>query len=1016
MYRKPIIFILLLILGFAYYSFTQIKVALFPDITFPKIKIIAENGEQPVNKMMATVTVPLENAVRQVQGLNVIRSTTSRGSCEISAFFNWKDNIDQDLNQVNAKINQAQGFLPPGVSITVEKMNPSILPVIGYTLQYNDSTKTESGNSQIELRKLAAYTIRPILGTVEGVANVQVMGGKSKEYWIILKPEVMTLLRITPQKIIDAFNNANFILSNGLLNDYRRLYLTITDASTGSLQDIENVVIQNDGKRIIHLKDIAEVSVNPMDEFIKINANGEEAVLVNVIRQPNADLVRLTASIHEKVAELNKMLPRNILLKPYYIQSDFVDDSVKSVQESILIGLVLAVIVVIIFLRSFRACVTLIGCLLIVLGLTLITLHIVGYTLNIMTLGAIAAAIGLIIDDAIVVIEQIHREKELNEGGNIRDEISHAIRWLFPAMIGSSLSTIVIFLPFALLSGLAGAFFRALAATMVITLIASFLVSWLALPVIYALFSSKKKVSSSVAVEKAGSITGDKRLRWIHFFIANSWLSVILIVIMLISLILVIPKVETGFLPEMDEGAIVLDYLSPAGTSLNETDQILRNAENIIADVPEVESYSRRTGTQMGFFITEPNNGDYLIQLKKKRSRTVYAVIDELRARIESSQPALTIDFGQVLGDILGDLSGSAQPIEVKLFGNDPDENHEKARQIAELMEKIPGIADVFNGITIAGPSVTLIPNQEELTRFNLTPADLQKQAQLQLQGIEVGVLPENVQSSTIRLRYPNSQFNNITRIKEMQIFMPDGTLKPINQFADIRIDSGQAEIDRENLQPFVDITARLDNRDLGSAMQEIQNQIKSNIPLNTGQHIEYGGDYQQQRQSFSELLRILLLAGLLVFTTLLFLFKDWLAAFIILSLSAISISGCMIALFLTGTALNVGSYTGIIMIVGIIAENAVFTFQQFRMSRHEMDEKDAIAAAIGLRIRPKLMTAIGAVLALMPLALGWGTGAQLHQPLAIAVIGGFCAGVPILLIVYPSMLGIFYRKRISRL
>lgn len=1015
MYRKPIIFILLLILGFAYYSFTQIKVALFPDITFPKIKIIAENGEQPVNKMMATVTVPLENAVRQVQGLNVIRSTTSRGSCEISAFFNWKDNIDQDLNQVNAKINQAQGFLPPGVSITVEKMNPSILPVIGYTLQYNDSTKTESGNSQIELRKLAAYTIRPILGTVEGVANVQVMGGKSKEYWIILKPEVMTLLRITPQKIIDAFNNANFILSNGLLNDYRRLYLTITDASTGSLQDIENVVIQNDGKRIIHLKDIAEVSVNPMDEFIKINANGEEAVLVNVIRQPNADLVTLTASIHEKVAELNKMLPRNILLKPYYIQSDFVDDSVRSVQESILIGLVLAVIVVIIFLRSFRACVTLICCLLIVLGLTLITLHIVGYTLNIMTLGAIAAAIGLIIDDAIVVIEQIHREKELNEEGNIRDEISHAIRWLFPAMIGSSLSTIVIFLPFALLSGVAGAFFRALAATMVITLIASFLVSWLALPVIYALFSSKKKVSSSVAVENAGSITGDKRLRWIHFFIANSWLSVILIVIMLISLILVIPKVETGFLPEMDEGAIVLDYLSPAGTSLNETDQILRNVENIIADVPEVESYSRRTGTQMGFFITEPNNGDYLIQLKKKRSRTVYAVIDELRARIESSQPALAIDFGQVLGDILGDLSGSAQPIEVKLFGNDPDENHEKARQIAELMEKIPGIADVFNGITIAGPSVTLIPNQEELTRFNLTPADLQKQAQLHLQGIEVGVLPENVQSSTIRLRYPNSQFNNITRIKEMQIFMPDGTLKPINQFADIRIDSGQAEIDRENLQPFVDITARLDNRDLGSAMQEVQNQIKSNIPLSTGQHIEYGGDYQQQRQSFSELLRILLLAGLLVFTTLLFLFKDWLAAFIILSLSAISISGCMIALFITGTALNVGSYTGIIMIVGIIAENAVFTFHQFRMSRHEMDEKDAIAAAIGLRIRPKLMTAIGAVLALMPLALGWGTGAQLHQPLAIAVIGGFCAGVPILLIVYPSILGIFYRKRISR-
>ena len=1010
-YRKPIIFLLLLILGFGYYSFTRIEVALFPNVTFPKIKIIADNGEQPVEKMMATVTIPLENAIKEVPGLNVIRSTTSRGSCEISAFFNWKDNIDQDLNLVSAKINQAQALLPPGVIITVEKMNPSILPVIGYTLTYNDSAKTETEEVQIELKKLAAYTIRPFLGTVDGVANVQVMGGKTKEYWITLKPDVMVSLRITPQKIMDAFGNANFILSNGLLNDYRRLYLTITDASTRTKEDIENLVIQNDGKRAIRLKDVATITIHQMDEFIKINANGTDAVLVNVIRQPNANLVKLTDSIQQKVKELNQLMPKNVSLKPYYIQSNFVNDSIKSVRDSILIGLLLAVFVVVLFLRSFRASMTLIFCLPIVLGITLSTLYAIGYTLNIMTLGALAAAIGLIIDDSIVVIEQIHQEEKEKAEETKGDKISQAIRLLFSAMVGSSLSTIVIFLPFALLSGLAGAFFRVLAATMVITLIASFLVSWLALPVIYNFFKSKKAKAHQPDPDKIKK----KKAGWLPFFISNPWVAFIFVALLIVSVVLILPHLQTGFLPDMDEGSIVLDYKSPPGSSLDETDQILKQVEKIIQSIPEVESYSRRTGTQMGFFITEPNVGDYLIQLKKKRKRTVYAVMDEIRARIEASQPALEIDFGQVLGDILGDLSGTAQPIEVKLFGNDPLQNQDKAQQIGEVMRNINGVADVFNGIVIAGPSVIVIPKQEELAKYGLTPVDLQKQVALQLQGTEVGNLPENALYITLRMRYPNPQSNNLDRMQHMQIFLPNGMVKPMTQFADIVTESGVAEIDRENLQPFVDITARLDNRDLGSAVKEIQQKIKAEVPLESGQHVEYGGDYKQQQQSFSELLRILLIACLLVFATLVFLFKDFLAATIILVLSAMGMAGCVIALFLTGTALNVGSYTGIIMIVGIIAENAVFTFHQFRMSRHRLSDRDAIYEAVSLRTRPNLMTAFGAIFALMPLALGLGTGAQLHQPLAIAVIGGFCAGIPILLAIYPSVLSVFYRRKMEQ-
>lgn len=1022
-YRKPIFLVMLLATGLGYYAFRQIEVALFPNVTFPKIKIIADNGEQPVDKMMATVTIPLENAVKEVPGLTVIRSTTSRGSCEISAFFDWNDNIDQDLNLVSAKINQAQSQLPSGVSYSVEKMNPSILPVIGYTLQYN-APPSASGNTasadmsnekeewQIALKQLALYTIRPFLGSVAGVSNVQVMGGKTKEYWVTLKPDVMTRLRITPEQVNDAFSRSDFILSNGLLNDYRRLYLTVTDASAKSKTDIENVVVKNDGRRIIHVKDLAEVGIHQMDEFVKINANGEEAVLVNVIRQPNANLVGLTDSIEKKVLELKSLLPSNVSLQPYYIQSDFVDDSITSVRDSILFGLLLAVLVVMLFLQSWRASIALLCSLPVVLGLSISALYAMGYTLNIMTLGALAAAVGLIIDDCIVVAEQIHREELETDNVQVNDRIDHAVRILIPAMVGSSLSTIVIFLPFALLSGLAGAFFRVLASTMVIVLIASFLVSWLVLPVIYGLFTGKKTNAALTAGTTVSFHTG-KKLKWLSYVTSRPWFALLLVIVLCATTFFMLPKLETGFLPEMDEGSIVLDYKSPPGTSLEETDRMLREVEKIIQSLPEVESYSRRTGTQMGFFITEPNDGDYLIQLKKKRDRTVYAVMDELRSRIEASQPALNIDFGQVLGDILGDLSGTAQPIEVKLFGNNIQQNQERARQIAAVMEKVPGVADVFDGIIIAGPSVVVVPKQDVLAMFNITPAQLQQQVTLQLQGLEVGSMLEHTQYTTIRMRYPDPQHNNLQRVQQMKVFLPEGKILPVQDFATITAETGTAEVDRENLQPFISITARLDNRDLGSAVSEIKSKIEAEVPLTAGQHIEFGGDYQQQQKSFEELLLILIIACVLVFATLVFLFKDFVAAFLILFLSVLGMAGCVMALFFTHTALNVGSYTGIIMIVGIIAENAVFTFHQFSMERKRMQDREAIVEAVSLRMRPNLMTAFGAILALIPLALGFGTGAQLHQPLAIAVIGGFCAGIPILLVIYPGLLNLLYRRKI---
>lgn len=983
------------------FAYSNLQVSLFPEITFPKIKIIAAAGLQPVNKMMVTVTKPLEAAIKKVPGVTLIRSTTSRGSCEISAFIDWKTNVDISQQRIESAINQAKNSMPPEVNVTVEKMNPSILPVMGFSLESHNK-------SPIELKQLALYTIKPFLSQVDGIAEVRIIGGKDKEYWLTLDPQKMSTLSVTPDIISAALAQTDFIKSNGYLSDAHFLYLTVTDATVHTIDALKNVIISNNGKRIIQLKDVADVQVKEAVEYVKINANGQDGILVAIIKQPAANLITLADDIQKKVTALKPLLPAGATLQPYYNQAYFVQESVKSVTDSLWIGLALAIIVAIIFLRSVKASLTILITIPVTLALTLIVLYAIGYTLNIMTLGAIAAAIGLIIDDAIVVMEQIHRSHEEHPTEPTNTIVQKAIHYLLPAMVGSSISTIVIFIPFVLMSGVAGAYFKVMTDTMIITLICSFFVTWLGLPVIYLLLTKSAHKERDNAKHQPVQL---KKQRWVSFFICRPVISFCLIALLILAIVLILPKLETGFLPTMDEGSIVLDYTSPPGTSLAETDRMLREAEKIISKVPEVEAYSRRTGTQMGFFITEPNTGDYLIQLKKGRKRNTDEVIAEIRTKIAATQPALKIDFGQVIGDMLGDLMNSVQPVEVKIFGSDATKLQEISRQVATIVSKVNGTADVFNGIVLAGPSVNIQPDNTKLAQFGLTPQSLQTQLQTALEGTVTNTLAEKEQLSNIRMLYPGSLTKSISEIGLTPIFLAGGKQKTLQELATIQLTNGDAQIERENLQSMGVVTARLENGALGSVMKNVQKDIRSQVNLPAGYYILYGGAYAEQQQSFKELLLILMTSSLLVFGVILFLFRDFRIAFLILFIAMLGISGSYLGLFITGTPLNVGSYTGLIMIVGIIAENAIFTFLQFKESLLGNTVDDAVVYAISTRLRPKLMTALGAIIALLPLALGIGAGAQLHQPLAIAVIGGFVVALPLLLVVLPSMIRLFYNN-----
>ena len=1041
-YKAPIAVVLALALALGGLAYRRLNVALFPEVTFPKVKVIADVGLAPTDRVMVTVTKPLEDAMKQVPGLRLLRSTTSRGSCEISAFLNWGVDVVQAQQLIESRLNQARGNLPANISISVERMNPAILPVMGYTLE-------APGRSPLELRRLALFTIKPFISQVEGVAAVQVQGGRTKEYQVELIPNQLAALGLGPDDVQTALGNTNFVLSNGYLADYRRLYLTVTDATIQQKEDLENVVLRNDNRRVVRLADVATVRIGEQPEYTRINANGHDAVLISVLRQPAANVVTVSRGVAAKVEALRAGLPKGITLEPYYDQADFVSEVVRSVQDSLWIGLALALVVTALFLRSWRASLTLVLTLPVALALTLAVLYFVlGYSLNIMTLGALAAAIGLMIDDAVVMVEQLHRVGEEHPAATPGAIVQRSVRHLLPALVGSSLSTIVIFLPFALLGGVAGAYFKVLATTMVVALICSFFVAWLGLPVVYLLLSKRPSaarpdepapandgfsppdttadatttaandglelaantLAPSPPLRGAASGALHHDIPWVRSVIRHPAYSVVGILLLVGLMAFIIPRLATGFLPEMDEGAIVLDYNSPPGTSLDETDRILRRAETLILQVPEVASYSRRTGTQMGFFITEPNRGDYLIRLKTSRQRSTEEVIADLRQRIEATEPALVIDFGQVIGDMLGDLMSTVQPIEIKVFGPDATQRYALANQVAAVVGKTPGTADVFNGIVRVGPSVDVRPNPRRLAQFGLTATAFQTQLQTQLGGTVAGNVLNGEQLLNIRMRYPGAAKATLAQMQAEPVFLPNGQRRRLDELATVAVSTSSAELGRENLQAMTAVTARLDGRDLGSAVREIQQKIDRQVPLPPGYFVQYGGSFAEQQQSFQELLTILGTACLLVFAVGLFLFKDLKAAGLILLVAILGPAGGSLALYLTHTPLNVGSYTGLIMVVGIIGENAIFTFQQFNDFRAEGGPvAAAIGYAIAARLRPKLMTALAAIAALLPLALGIGAGAQLHQPLAIAVIGGLLLALPLLLVVLPSLLRLAY-------
>ena len=1003
------------------YTAARLPSAIFPPVTFPIVKVIADAGEQPPARMIPTVTRPLEEAVHRVPGVRSVRSITSRGSVEMSVQFAWGTDMTTALQRTQAETQRIRTELPAETNIDVERMNTSMFPILGYAL-------TSDTRTPAELRRLARFTLEPELIRIDGVSQIQVQGGRDREFEVHLDPDRLSARGLTAARVVQALRDQQDVLSAGLIQRNHELYLSLVDGRVHDLRALSELAVPVDSGPPPTLADLGTVSVADEVSYVRTTADNRPAVLVNVIRQPTANTVAIAGGIRKLLKDRPDLIPSGVHWAPFYDQARFVSASVSGTLEAILIGFLLAALVLAVFLR--RLSTTVIAAMAIPVTVAIVGLLVgaSGDTTNLMTLSGVAAAIGLVADDAIVVIEHIETWREEGWPGVPAEA---ATMDLLPALVGSSLSTTVILVPFALLSGVTGAFFRPLALTMALALTVSFFVAFLAVPVVASRFARSGEGRRRRGRDRDGAAGGEaaggarttggggslgnawERLAGrasrlydagVGLFLDHGWLAVGALLVLLAAGWLLYRGIGTDFLPSMDEGSIILDYRTPAGTSLSETDEMLNHVERVITSLPDVRTYSRRTGTELGFFVTEPNTGDYVIDLKPRgERRPIDEVIDDLRERIARVEPAVETDFGQLIEDDIGDLTGGEpQPIDIKIFGEEPDVLRREARRVADVISDIPGVEDVFDGIVISGPSLDLRVHPSEVARYGLTTRDIHAAVEPAVIGTVAGQVRVGDRMYDLRV------FTDTTRGLEglkVRARTPPDALVPLGRLATTGTGEPEAEIDRENLATYVGVTARQSGRDLGSIMSDVRDRIGRDVGLAPGHRIEYGGLYREQQRSFRDLLYILVAGLVLVGIIVTFEFGDWRAPLLTAACAAAVLAGVFAALHLTGKTLNISSYVGAILMIGIVGENVIFVIHEARRGLREgLDPRKAWRRASRRRLRPVSMTILATGFALAPLALAVGGGAQLMQPLAIGVIGGFVLSGPIVLLLLPGL------------
>ncbi len=995
-HNRSITFLLLAFAVAGAVSSFSLPVSLFPRVDFPRVVINLDAGDRPAERMVVEVTLPIEEAVRSVPGVQSVRSNTSRGAADISINFRWGLDMISAMLQVESEVNKVLVNLPPGTTFEVRRMDPTVFPALGYSLVSDTRSLTE-------LRDIAYYQIRPVLTAVAGVAKIEVLGGGIEEYQITVDPAKLSSFGLSLDDVAREVSAANVVTAVGRLEDNDKLYLAVSDTQFQDAGQIEKTVLRSGRNGLVLIEDVATVSRGVAPHWHRVTADGRDAVIFQVMQQPDGNTVSIAREISAKLEELKKILPPDVRVANWYDQSELILASAYSVRDVVIVGVFLAAVILLLFLRNLKVTVIAIITVPMVLASTVLLLSLLHMSFNIMTLGGMAAAVGLIIDDSIVMIEHISRRLS-TATGHYHERVLQAVREFSRPLAGSSLSTIIIFAPLAFLSGVTGSFFKALSLTISASLIISFFVALLVVP-LTALRILSHKDTEAKAPRRFTNFLHAQYTRLLHRLLPRPGLILVAIIPLLALGFLAYTRVGSGFMPKMDEGGFILDYVAAPGASLAETDRLLRQVEGIIRATPEAETYSRRTGLQLGGGITEANEGDFFIRLKRGRRRGIEEVMDDMRGRIERTVPGLEIEMPQLMEDLIGDLTAVPQPIEIKLFSDNGKLLDEQAPRVASAIERIPGVVDVKSGIVLAGDALNIRVDRAKAALEGMDPESITGILENYLSGIVTTEIQRGPKMVGLRVWIPHEERQRTADIGRLLIKAPDGHVFPVKRVARVEPVTGQPQITRDNLKRMVAVTGRISGRDLGSTIREVKTVLNRTGFLPNELYYTLGGLYEQQRIAFRGLIAVFAFAVVLVFVLLLYLYESFRVAIAMMITTLLAAATVFIGLWITGTELNITAMMGMTMVIGIVTEVAIFYYSEYHdLGRDTMVDHRLISAGIN-RMRPIAMTTFATILALLPLALALGRGSEMQKPLAIAIISGLVVQMPLVLIVLPSLL-----------
>jgi CzcA family heavy metal efflux pump len=951
--------------------------AVFPEFVFHRAIILADSAELPAGQMLVAVTRPLEEAAYNVVGTTLVRSTTTRGSAEIDVYFAENTDPTTSFELLGAALAEARAHLPAGTTVDTRLLTTGTFPMLDLSLSSRVRNLTE-------LTDVAFYDLVPSLHRIAGVFRVDMVGAKYREFVVRLDPVRMLANGLTGDQVVSGLKQANVIASAGRVLDEHRMLLTIVTGDLHSSEQLLAVPITTVNNHPIYVRDIASVDPGITEDYIRTTSEHGPSVLVGISRTPDGDSEFIAQQARAIVADFRRRYP-DVTFSFSYDQAELVAESVASVRDAILLGLVLSVAVVWIFTMSVLSALVAAVVVPCTIAITLVAMALCGMTFNMMTLGGIAAGIGLFIDDAIVMIEAIHRS---HSGGIPTDAaVEGALAELSRPLIASTLTVIAVFMPLIFVSGITGLFFRALAITLGGGLAISLALAVFFTPALEELVGRWRRES-----RPPGRVFGAMRaafLAELRPFIRVPALSLAAAAACFIAAFILYGAVGTDYLPALDEGGFVLDYIAPPPSTLDDTGGLLGKIEDVLRTTPEVAAFARRTGTQLGFFLTESNIGDISVRLKANRSRSIDEIMNSVRKRILSAVPGVHIEFSQVLQDLIGDLSGVPQPIEIKVFGADQTSIEATARRVATEIGAIPGIVDVFDGIVLSSPAEQIVINQSAAARYGLSADDIRATLETAVEGTIATQLSVGDRLIGVRVRYPPSYHRDLAALSEVQLRTRSGTTVPLSAVAEMRWGGETTEIARERLRPVVHVVARLEGVDLGTALGEIKARL-ARMALPAGVSLELGGLYEQQQQAFHQLALVMATGLVVVLLIVLWEFGRMAPALATVIAALACLVGSFAALALTGITLNISSFMGVIMVAGITAKNGILLLDRAEHGvAAGVAPAKALAEAAMVRLRPIVMTTLATAAGLLPLALGYGAGAKVQQPLAVAVIGG---------------------------